>query len=457
MIIHKIIFLLAFVCIVNLVDAQDGYIRHQVQPMETFYSLSKKYQVSIDEIKAANPGITVPKAGEYLNIPSTPEKPATDKLKDCSKLKKSRNTIYQVALMIPLYLEQTLDSGWTESIDPTVAGEVSAFRFIQFYQGFMLAADSLRMQGMNLKIRVYDVDHQAYKLEDALSDPELKKMDLIVGPFLKNSFAEVADFAKANQIPIVNPLSARQDILKDNPFVFKITPSPESQPETLSRLVKRDFSDHNVILYIANKYQSTELIEQIREAVEGSLTDGVPPVKVIDYASDSIRGFLEFASLTRPNLIVVYAENEALPAALLSKLNEVKSNYPVTVMGMPEWDKFNNLESGYMMNLYGHIVQSSYIDLEDENVKGFFRRYRTDYLDEPQEYALTGFTTGYYFFQALFNYGEDFIGCLEQLKFPMMQSHLRFKKLDNGGYDNIYWNIMQYYDYRLVDRSVSWK
>lgn len=457
MVSRSIIFYLIFIGIVHLAYSQDDHIRHLVKPMETFYSLSKEYQVSIEEIKAVNPGVAVPKVGEYLNIPTAERKPETEMSKDCDRLKKSRNELYKVALMIPLYLEQTFDSAWADQLDDAVAKEIPSFRFIQFYHGFMLAADSMRRQGMNLKIHVYDVDHQDQKLKDALADPEMKKMDLIVGPFLKNSFPQAATFAKEHQIPIINPLSSRQDILKDNPFVFKVTPSPESQPASLSKLIKRDFADHRVILYIANKYQDREIIESLQLSIEQSLAPGAPPVKVIDFASDSLRGFLEHASMTRPNLIVVYAENEALPAALLSKLNAVKTDYSLTVVGLPEWDRFTNLESGYMLNLNGHIFQSSYVNFEDENVKGFYKRYRANYLDEPQEYALTGFASGYYFFQALFQYGSDFTECLNHLKFPMMHNQFWFIKTEGGGYDNIYWNILQYYDYRLVNRSVSWK
>lgn len=368
-----------------------------------------------------------------------------------------RNQVFNVALMVPLYLEQTHDSAWAETIDPLKVNEVAPFRFLHFYQGFMLAADSMTRQGMNLKVHVYDVDHQSMKLDLALSDPDLKKADLIVGPFLKNSFSEVAEFAKTYKIPIVNPLSARQDILAGNPFVFKVMPSPESQAMTLGKLVRRDFSDHQVILYTANKVQNVSIIDEIRRTVENSLAPGLPPVKLVDYASDSIRGFLEFASLTRPNLIIVYAENEALPAALLSKLNAVKSEYTVTVIGMPEWDKFNNLESGYLLNLNAHVFHSAYVNYEDEDVKGFVRRYRINYLDEPQFYAITGFTAGYYFLQALYNYGKEFEGHLDDLDLPMMQNRFEFRKIEGGGYDNIHWNILQYYDYRLVDRSVSWK
>jgi ABC-type branched-subunit amino acid transport system substrate-binding protein len=437
--------------------AQDQVIRHHVQSTETFYSLSVKYHVTIDQIKAANPGVTYPKTGDYLNIPvKSLDKPA-DKPNECDKLKKGRNQIYEVALMIPLYLEQTVDSGWAERIDASQAREFTPFRFIQFYQGFILAADSMKQQGMNIKIFVYDVDQQASKTKKALSDPEMKEMDLIVGPFLKNSFAEVAEFAKENQIPIVNPLSQRTDILIGNPFVFKLMPSPESQPETIGKLVKRDFSGYSVILYSASQYQNTEIVEEIREAVQNALEPGALPIKMEDYATDSIRGFLQYASATKPNLIIVYSEGEAFPMALLSKLNAVKSDHPVTVIGMPEWDKFSILESGYLLALNTHIFTGAYVDYDNEDVKGFVRRYRADYIDEPLDYAFGGFSAGYYFLQALYQYGRDFPGCLSSMDVHLPQNQFHFVKQQDGGYDNVYWNVMQYYDYHLVDRSITWK
>jgi hypothetical protein len=193
----------------------------------------------------------------------------------------------------------------------------------------------------------------------------------------------------------------------------------------------------------------------VRAKVEASLLPGAPEIKVIDYASDSIRGFLQFASLTRPNLIVVYSENEAMPTALLSKLNAVKSEYPVTVIGMPEWDKFNNLESGYLLNLNSHIFMTAYVDYDSDEVKGLIRRYREDFLDEPLAYAFTGFSAGYHFFQALYNYGDNCMDCMNELKLNLPQNKFYFRKIEDGGYENIYWNIMQYYDYSLIDRSVK--
>ncbi|MBO9700306.1 MAG: LysM peptidoglycan-binding domain-containing protein [Sporocytophaga sp.] len=42
---------------------------HTVEPKETLYSLSRKYNVSVEEIKKANPGLTDLKVGQTINIP----------------------------------------------------------------------------------------------------------------------------------------------------------------------------------------------------------------------------------------------------------------------------------------------------------------------------------------------------------------------------------------------------
>jgi ABC-type branched-subunit amino acid transport system substrate-binding protein len=127
------------------------------------------------------------------------------------------------------------------------------------------------------------------------------------------------------------------------------------------------------------------------------------------------------------------------------------------VIGLPEWEKFGNIESGYLLTLNAHVFQSSFTDFNSDNVKGFIQSYRSKYMDEPVDYALTGFDAGFFFLSALLNYGNDFERCIDEQRIQLIQNQYHFKRIEDGGYDNVYWNILQYEDYRLVNRSVSWK
>jgi len=195
------------------------------------------------------------------------------------------------------------------------------------------------------------------------------------------------------------------------------------------------------------------LIDRYINAIESSDPSGKQKVTLIDWASDSIQGFRNFASRTRPNLVIVYAENEVLPAALLSKLSAIKDEYTVTVIGLPEWDKLGNIETIYLKALSANVLMSSYLDTGSEEVKGFIRSYRTRYNDEPLNYALTGFDAGYYFLNALMSFGKDFRKCLDENDVILLQNQYHFVMTEGGGYDNVNWNVLEYVDYFLLKKS----
>jgi len=50
-------------------DGTQAWIIHEVEPKETFYSIAKRYAVSVEEIQAANPNIKTLKIGDLLRIP----------------------------------------------------------------------------------------------------------------------------------------------------------------------------------------------------------------------------------------------------------------------------------------------------------------------------------------------------------------------------------------------------
>ncbi len=61
---------------------------HTVEPKETLYSLSRKYNVTIDEIRKANPGLTDLKVGQTINIPGKSGGASTANASSKSEVKK---------------------------------------------------------------------------------------------------------------------------------------------------------------------------------------------------------------------------------------------------------------------------------------------------------------------------------------------------------------------------------
>ncbi len=181
---------------------------------------------------------------------------------------------FKVALMVPLYLEET------DSIDMTEfmirqQKNFRPFRFVEFLEGALIASDSLKEQGMNLKLYVYDVDQTLTKTSKVLTRPELRKMNLIIGPFYSRSFNQVALFANHFGIPIVNPLTFRNQILSQYTNVVKFTPDEHVELSQVSHLIKNDYANDKVFVISQTAYKDAREVSALRDSVRNVLPDSL--------------------------------------------------------------------------------------------------------------------------------------------------------------------------------------
>ena len=87
--------------------------------------------------------------------------PAQEEYCDCAYAPHDEE--YKVALMVPLFLEQVTEEFFlSEPSNKTL--DTKPFSFLDFYEGFMSAADSVaNRRGMNLELKVFDVDNSIAK------------------------------------------------------------------------------------------------------------------------------------------------------------------------------------------------------------------------------------------------------------------------------------------------------
>ena len=90
-----------------------------------------------------------------------------------------------------------------------------------FYQGFLLAADSLSNAGLNIEIFVYDTRKDTAAIGKIFEQPEFNDMDLVVGPISRNTIDYTAKLCGQRQIRIVLPFNSDSDVLYQNPYVYK--------------------------------------------------------------------------------------------------------------------------------------------------------------------------------------------------------------------------------------------
>ncbi len=457
---------------------KKGFITHNIAQRITINRLARNYGLSQEEIQKANPYISRQlQPGQTIKIPLPPlknieseitpppeiytieenKKPYTPPVtsKDlCAQIPAAQT--FDIALLIPLYfdelVEKTITTPSTSKQDKIPNSK--SFQFIKFYEGFRLAVDSLEKVGLEARIHVFNVEEDVSQAQQCLKNPALKKMDLIVGPFFNSSFRIVAEFALKHKIPIINPLSAKSDVINDNPFVIKVIPNEKRIYNTIAEFISYKLSDSKIFIARQSKMRDEEHIINLRSALFENLENRWQQIVEFNIQNDSLSVFNREALKERPNVIIVYSENKVVILDLLRKLNLIRNRYDITVIGLPDWLEMEGLDFNHLGNLNTHFPAAEFADYHSEEVKKFVRRFREYYFTDPDAYAFKGFDTGIFFLSALMNFGSNFMTCLPYHDIPLLYSNYKFITDNENGFENQSWKILRLSNYRLYEVPV---
>lgn len=445
---------------------------HVVVKGESLYSIAKLYSVTVDKIKKANPGITdFIKPGQIIKIPVTDQlsnkadsliQIQKDSLKadsaekyDCTNPKLLDT--YNVAFMIPFYLDNMYE---IKTEDPDIkdkdANDYTSFTFVQFYEGALIAIDSLKKSGLNAKIYVYDVQNDSSVTKKILEKPEFKKMNLIIGPFYENSLKVVSSFAKKNKIYMIDPVSTEDSLLKNNPYVINSSPSIEMQLNQVAAYLIGRYPGSPIVVVHNNKEAEKKYVEMMGNAIrqeekKAGLQDS--SFRPVVYSTSGVSGITKNFDIADTNIVITLSNGEIFVSNYVRGLSAVADNYKMIVFGLPSWKNFDQIETEYFLQLYLHVFSSSFIDYNEDMVNKFVKTYREEYKTEPEKYAFMGFDITTYFLKALMQYGADFGKCLDKIPVTnYLQDAFEFERESKkDGYENTYLNIYRYEDYQMID------
>lgn len=442
------------------IDGKEYYI-HTIKKGQTLYMISKAYGIDVNEVIKENPEVKQGiKADAKLRIPIPGQKPVeplpgTTLPKDslpgtspvsstdipCREDRSANNRVYKVALMLPLYLSE-VDRIDPEKLDPDPAETFNALKFIEFYEGFRMAVDSLKKSGLRLKLYVYDVGKDTARAKQVLKNPELKNLDLIIGLLYHRNFQIVAEFAKKNEICIVNPISERSDLIYGNSFIFKVRPSRKTQIQELAPYMEQAFYRAQILIVRNNQYKDREAPDQLKkECAQLKLS-----TQIVDGTDNAIARL----SKSKENVLVFFTENGNYLLDLSRKLSEIRNDYMISIVGLPAWDKIEGLETEYMVNLNAHILAPYFIDYDNPMVKKFVFKFQEIYKTDPDPLAFQGFDLGYYFLNVLMEYGRNFRTCVSNITKKGLQTTFEFRQTKDNGFENQHWEIYKFENYKLV-------
>jgi LysM repeat protein/ABC-type branched-subunit amino acid transport system substrate-binding protein len=420
---------------------------HTVSAGETWYGIAKLYNIALEDLRELNPETTILQPGNSIKLlPDKAKGANTESDKPFSVVSADKSAINFVTLLLPFYLNE---NSFNDTVETKVAD--NSRNAIEFYQGVLMAIDSLKNLGISFNISVYDLVNDTNAAKQIVKKQNVRNSNLIIGPFYNSTFEIVARFAKETKIPLVSPMIQNSKILLGNPTVSKVVPNNASQCEVMAEYIAKTFEGANVILLHNGLSTELNLITSFKNKYKAASDEKVNSPKEINYKTESFTGVQSALSISKQNILVCFSVEQIFISQLLPKIESKLSDYKILVFGQAIWKNFDNIELDIFSKVNLHLPANYFVDYENPDVKSFVRKFREKNQAEPSQMAFLGFDICYYYLNLLNNRGMNFHTTLWQTKGQGLSTGFEFFR-DNPekGYENKATSILKYEDNKLI-------
>ena len=426
------------------VKMNDWKDMHKVERKETIFSISREYGITEEELIAANPELKKGKLkkGTFLFIPygknekqaqqqetTTPVKELTNEeaFSQNEELKKDIKTI-KAAVLLPFM------AGSTTNQDEQL-------RMVEYYEGFLMAVDSLKKQGVSIDLYTYDTKGKTATTNNILAKKEMKDMDIIFGPANTQDMDALATFADKNDIRLVVPFAPKVDEVFKNPHIYQVnTPQSYLYSEVYEHFTRK-FGDCNVIFLNASNgdREKDDFIKGLKSELRN---DG------ISYRDFTVTGnFYELTTVMdtlKNNVFIPTSGKSTALVKILPQLTQIRREMPhynMNLFGYPEWQTYTNdyLASFYEIDtyFYSSFYTNNLFPAAVNFTHSYRRWYSKDMANIYPKYGMLGYDTGYFFLKGLSKYGNKMEENLSSIQVTPIQTGFKFERVNNwGGFIN---------------------
>lgn len=330
-------------------------------------------------------------------------------------------------------------------------------QFISFYEGVLLAVDSLKNQGYKVNLKVFDTERSAEKMYTMVDEIDRLHPDLIIGPVYGSVYKALMDDLTNKNIPVIYPLSSRSEEFGVYPDFIQVNPSMKALTVAMSDWLREEAEEANLVcLNLTGNEVSHSDLEDIRLFKE--YMHRIGSMNFYDWNTSAVPldGLRLQLLPDRENIIILPTTKEAEVSKILPVLSALTDGYRITVVGFPEWQAFTSVDHETYFKLNTKIFTYSYVDNTTEPAKRFALKYRKYFYTEPNNLAYKAFDMSLYFIELAAKYRDRTLDALEFYPRNGDFSRFYFQKMEGqAGKENQGFYIVNFgSDYRLKIESL---
>lgn len=329
---------------------------------------------------------------------------------------------YRVGIFAPLYLDSVFSSNghfkYREGIPKFIVPAVD------FVNGVQVALDSMILDNENVEATIYDTKSYTQSLAQLIKDKKLDRLDLLIGSVKDMDFKVLADFALAKNIPFISATYPNDGGITHNPFVVVVNSTLKAHCEAIFSYILQSHGTDKIFLCRKKGTQEDKVASYFKQINE---QEGKPLLSIQTLNLDStISTDLLKTKLdsNRQSIIIGGSLEENFAFNLTAACNVLNEKYPITLIGMPNWDAFKTLQKKDDFDGFPIYFTTPYYNKKEDNYSRILiDAYAKKTKGKPTDMAFKGFESAYLFIKLLTKYPNDFMSHLNEKPYRIFSEY----------------------------------
>ena len=362
---------------------------------------------------------------------------------------------YRVGIFAPLYLDTIFTS--TGAIRFTDAIPKFMTPGLEFIHGAQIALDSMKLTNENVEAFIYDTKSYTKTIPQLIAGKKLDNLDILIGSVKDVEFKQLADFALTKSIPFISATYPNDGGIMANPFLVIVNSTLKAHCEAIFSYLVQNHGTDKIFLCRQKGPQEDKVAAYFKMI---NIQDGKPLLDIQTLNFDSIvsPGLLKNRlDSNRQTVIIGGSLDETFATKLTKACYQIHESYPITLLGMPNWDNFKALMNKDVFVDFPVFFTTPYFNTKwDEYSKMVNSVYIKKYKARATDMAFKGFECTWLFTKLVTTYPGTVINHLNDKSFKLITDYnFRPVLLKKDAPVTDYFENKHVYFVRIMNGSIS--
>lgn len=418
----------------KVVEVKGNLFRYyQVKPQENLFRLTERFGLSKDSLIALNPALTDGlKAGMVLKIPNMEGEISVEEYEEADVVNLERRIsnydTKNLVVMLPFNKNKIISTDSTSNVGDRIKRDRVMQTSLDFYSGVLMAIDSAQAMGISSNVTFLDTQGNSGQVNVLLNSHNFNDVDAVIGPLLQSTVETAARGLERRNIPVISPLTKKEAGSLDN--FLQTVPTDEMLSDAMISYISENSAGKNLVI-IADAGAA----EKRRK-----LASTFPLAKIVTPREGGNVSQGEMASAldkSRPNWIILESNRMGILSNVTSYLNSIADNYDITLLTTDRNKSFesDNISNSHLGKLNFHFpsVERAY---DSEKNRNFIKKYEEQYGVVPNRFAVRGFDVTYDVLLRLATAGDIYTSINEEGTTQYVENKFDYEQKSSRGYIN---------------------